>query len=95
MKPKSESDNKAGAVAPAATCSAIFATSLRRMAEWYGYHPTPGAITPLDAIQAALCDVAIASEKAAEGLVWKSQNEWEPFRQNDERIRVANNNPKS
>ena len=59
---------------------AIFAESLRRMADWYvSEHSSPGVITPVEAIQSALCDVAIAVERAAVGLVWKAPSQWEPY----------------
>lgn len=63
---------------------AIFAESLRRMATWYDEHPSPGTITPLDAIQMSLRDTAVAAERAAQGHVWFAPNEyvvWNPKRQ--------------
>lgn len=62
------------------------------MSAWYGVHPTPGQITPLDALQAALCDVAIAFEKAGEGLVWESQNEWGPFGSDKNCVAIGGSN---
>ena len=54
----------------------IFVLSLKTMAEWYQYHPAPGAVSPLDAITGSLMDVAVAFEKSLEGKAWIAPDNW-------------------
>ncbi len=55
----------------------IFANSLRRMADFYSSHPSPGLIQPVDAIQMALYDAAGAAEYAEQGKQWVKPGVWE------------------
>jgi hypothetical protein len=54
----------------------LFATSVRRMMEFYTTHPSPGVIQPIDAIQIALSDVAEAAENAVGGRQWIGPGHW-------------------
>jgi hypothetical protein len=77
-KKKTTKRATAAAVAGAADGSAlaIFAVSLRKMANFYASHPSPGLIQPIDAIQMALCDAAGAAEYAAQGKQWVKPGVW-------------------
>lgn len=77
-KKKTTKRATAAAVAGAADGSAlaIFAVSLRKMANFYSSHPSPGLIRPIDAIQMALCDAAGAAEYAAQGKQWVKPGVW-------------------
>jgi len=54
----------------------LFASSVRRMMEFYTTYPSPGVVQPIDAIQIALSDVAEAAENAAGGRQWIGPGHW-------------------
>jgi hypothetical protein len=77
MSEKLESETPSDAAACSAFAACLTA-SLRSMSGFYSKHPTPGYIAPVDAIQMAIADVAIAVEHAARNEVWAGPGKWEP-----------------
>lgn len=70
---------------------AIFAVSLRKMANFYSTHLSPGLIQPIDAIQMALCDAAGAAEYAAQGKQWVKPGVWKKPNDKDQATDGAHN----
>ncbi len=64
------------------TFSAIISVSASRFAVWYGLHQRElTKLAPQGVLARVFNDIALLVTKAAEGLVWKGQGEWEPYEQ--------------